>query len=212
MNKKLKTLKSKLTDARSHKTVLVAHCLLNQNARYWGGASQSGMLDDFIFSVVKQGTGIIQLPCPEIPAWGGPDKKMIWLAIGQKPILGFLVNMAYPLFLLWTRWSYGMQAQKIVRQVLQNKNSGYECVKIVGIDGSPSCGVTRTLDLKKCFHYHRKLSLDGLTRDGYNKGLYQNCLRPGKGIFMEILYKKLNRYGIYPITEGWSLPKELGLQ
>lgn len=52
-------------DARSQKTVLVAHCLLNANARSAGEAHYAGV-HAIIGELAGRGYAIVQLPCPEV--------------------------------------------------------------------------------------------------------------------------------------------------
>ena len=54
-----------MRDSRSHRIVLVAHCLLNQNSKVAGLASYSGVFTPLISLLVDAGVGIVQLPCPE---------------------------------------------------------------------------------------------------------------------------------------------------
>lgn len=52
-------------DKRSKKVALVAHCLLNQNAKVNGFAFFPAMIIEIIELLKKHNYGILQLPCPE---------------------------------------------------------------------------------------------------------------------------------------------------
>src|SRR5664279_5511868 len=54
-----------MVDARSGEVVFVSHCLLNQNTRYLGGAALPGVVAAAIAPYLQDGTGIVQMPCPE---------------------------------------------------------------------------------------------------------------------------------------------------
>jgi predicted secreted protein len=54
-----------MTDNRSQRIILIAHCLLNQNAKVKGLASYPGVFSPIISTIENAGVGIVQLPCPE---------------------------------------------------------------------------------------------------------------------------------------------------
>lgn len=69
-----------LPDARSGRVVFLSHCLLNQNTRYLGGAACPGVVIAAVERYVQDGTGIVQMPCPEQRVWGGVLKRrLLWL-------------------------------------------------------------------------------------------------------------------------------------
>jgi hypothetical protein len=73
---RLVLLRDRLRDERSGTVVFLAHCLLNQNVRYLGGASHSGIVEEAVEEARRQGHGVYQLPCPEQRAWGGVLKRI----------------------------------------------------------------------------------------------------------------------------------------
>lgn len=212
----LAAAKEALTDARSRKIAFVAHCLLNQNARYQGGASRPGSHMAGIAEIVPPECGVVQLPCPEIPAWGGPDKPFLWLPVARSRVAGAILGFAgLPLFILWTRASLSAQARRVAREIRAYQDRGYEVELVVGIDGSPTCGVSLTLDLRACFRYFSGLRGRDVTLSCFNKGLYAACSRPGPGLFIASLRSALERKASsrrpMPEIRGWSLPSELGV-
>lgn len=50
---------------REKKIVLIAHCILNVNAKVEGIATSKAGVTELITELMKQGYGIIQLPCVE---------------------------------------------------------------------------------------------------------------------------------------------------
>ena len=79
-NRRNQALQTSMADARSGEVVFISHCLLNQNTRYLGGAVCPGVVGVAIAPYVRDGTGIVQMPCPEQRVWGGVLKtRMLWL-------------------------------------------------------------------------------------------------------------------------------------
>ena len=56
--------------ARSRRVLVVAHCILNANAKYAGGAKYAGANLAFLEPYLREGVGIVQLPCPEAGLFG----------------------------------------------------------------------------------------------------------------------------------------------
>ena len=54
------------TDRRSKKIILVAQCILNQNAKIDGCAHYPGAIEGVAEVLIRSGCGIVQLPCPEV--------------------------------------------------------------------------------------------------------------------------------------------------
>jgi hypothetical protein len=55
------------------------------------------------------------------------------------------------LFLLHTRLAYRRLAGEVARNTGDYVWSGQSIQAVIGVDGSPSCGVRTTLDLKGCW-------------------------------------------------------------
>ncbi len=194
MDKKLDLIILKLADERSKKVIFLSHCILNENTRYFGGACCKGINTDFLKDLLTMDCGVVQLPCPEQLVWGGIYKKLLWLPMGagKRPAY-YLLRLVYPLFLLYTKCRFHRLASKTVSLLRDYMSNGFEVVGILGVDGSPSCGVNKTLSMKKAFDYFAGLSVDSLERDDFNRRLYENCIESGQGIFMKALEKKMVR-------------------
>lgn len=54
---------------RNRKIILVAHCLLNINAKVYGIAEEKGG-SGLVGELIQRGYGIIQLPCIEMAMYG----------------------------------------------------------------------------------------------------------------------------------------------
>lgn len=113
---------------RNKKIVLVAHCILNINAKVYGIATEQAGCRQIVGGLLNNGFGIIQLPCVEQSCFG--IKR--WGQVKEQ--LDFPTFRAKCRFLL----------QPIIEQVLDFYENGYEIAAIIGLDGSPSCGVNYT--------------------------------------------------------------------
>ena len=92
-NRRYRALQNSMADTRRGQVVFVSHCLLNQNTRYLGGAVSPGVVSAGIEAYVRDGTGIVQMPCPEQRVWGGVLKtRMLWLI--QHPRIARAVPVA----------------------------------------------------------------------------------------------------------------------
>lgn len=111
-------------DNRSKKVAVVAHCLINQNAKVNGFAFYSSMIKPIVDMLHSKDFGIIQLPCPETLYAG---TRRWWYVREQYDTPGYHSHCRRIL-------------QPIVDQIAEYKKEGYKVV-VIGLDGSPSCGV-----------------------------------------------------------------------
>lgn len=154
-------------DKRSKKVVLVAHCVLNQNSKIDGCAHYPGAIREVTQLLLDAGVGIIQMPCPEIFCLG-IDREVD-------------VNISRTIESEDTRVAELMREEKskfhcqemtnaIIYQIEEYRKHGFQVIGLVGINGSPTCGVNTTwLDDRE----------------------YE-----GRGIFIEILEEKLKEKDI----------------
>ena len=110
---------------RKRKIVVLAHCLLNVNAKVAGLALYEGAHKKIVSAYLEAGTGIMQLPCPEmtflgLKRWGMSKEQYDHVNYRRhcREILAPLVD-----------------------QLQEYSKNGYELEAVVGVDGSPSCGV-----------------------------------------------------------------------
>jgi uncharacterized protein YbbK (DUF523 family) len=175
--------------------VFLSHCLLNENTRYLGGACRLGAVAEVVQACLEGGVGIVQMPCPEQHAWGGVLKRRLLWFFGSEGTLRYrLRNVLLPLLLWYTRRIYRRIAAQVVDQVADYQSSGFTVVGIVGVEGSPSCGVRQTLDLKRSLELIGQLPMTAHAGD-VNAAL-QACVVEGRGIFLELLRKELERRGV----------------
>lgn len=157
---------------RNGSVVVLAHCLLNADAKVKGLAEYPGALLSFVFPLLEEGIGVIQLPCPEMTFLGGARWGM-------------------------TREQYDTAAFRrhcrcllagTMDQLESHLRSGHRIEGIVGVDGSPSCGV-----FSSCSGYEGgEISFGGFVER--SRTALRRCR--GEGIFMAELRALLSETGI----------------
>jgi uncharacterized protein YbbK (DUF523 family) len=187
-------LLERLKDERGKRVIVVSHCLLNENIRYLGGAFRRGCVDELVDGYQQEGLGIYQMRCPEQYAWGGVLKRHLLPFYGSKgTILYRLRHVLLPLFLLYTRRLYRRIAKEVVRDIEDYVRSSFEVVGIVGVGGSPSCGVWSNLDLRCSLEAVAGCPVAKCDRRLMNEEAVAACLRDGEGLFIAAIQHQLRR-------------------
>ena len=176
--------------------MFVSHCLLNENVRDLGGAFHSGAVPEML-ELLRSGVGVYQMPCPEQRAWGGVLKRRMLFAYGLRgsPLFRFR-GALFRLFVWHTRARYGRLAARVADDIEDYVRSGARVVGVVGIGGSPSCGVTTTLDLRRSFEIIAACPLARIDPDFVNDRAVAACRAPGEGLFIAALQRRLAKRGI----------------
>jgi uncharacterized protein YbbK (DUF523 family) len=185
-----------LRDDRSERVVFVAHCLLNENVRYLGGACRPGDVGEIVDGLQLQGVGICQMPCPEQQVWGGVLKRHLLAMYGSKrlrirPVRGLVAAG----LLRYTRWRYRRLARGLASQITDYRSSGFDVKGVVGVDASPSCGVRQTLDLGAALEALATCDSATIDRDTFNRDVIAATRIPGEGMFIKALRQDLTRRG-----------------
>jgi hypothetical protein len=179
--------------------------------RYVGGATGPGACEDAVARWLGDGVGVVQMPCPEQYGWGGVCKRYTMSAYGaDRTIPGWLRRPATRLFLSYTRLAYRRLARRIAAEIADYVRSGYQITSIVGIRGSPSCGVRATLDMSAVVDEIAACDPARLTRHDFNQQLIAAHVRDGEGFFIAALRRHLSRRGIdlpfdehdFDVTQG----------
>jgi hypothetical protein len=97
------------------------------------------------------------------------------------------------LFLLYTRVVYRRLARDVAAEIADYLRSGYAVAGLVGIGGSPSCGVRTTLDLPAALAAAAACDLACLDRRSFNQHVIVERIRPGEGLFVAALRRQLRR-------------------
>ncbi len=117
-----------MVDRRGRRLILLAHCILNQNAVVQPLARARAALEGVLQACLEGGVGIVQLPCPEMAARGperAPDDRRGYDTPAYRALCRELVA-------------------PLVAQVRAYERAGYTIVGLIGIGNSPSCGLDTT--------------------------------------------------------------------
>jgi len=115
-----------LKDKRSKKIAIVAHCILNQNSRVFGLAERSGAIAEIVEFLMFNDMGIVQMPCPELTYAGILRKSQTKDEYDNTMFRNHCKKIA----------------EEIAEQILEYSKGKIKARIIIGVDGSPSCGVT----------------------------------------------------------------------
>ena len=189
------TLRERLRDARSGRVVFLSHCLLNEHTRYPGGACRACCVREVVERCLDAELGMVQLPCPEELAWGGVGKRALLPVYGLRhraPGLYLLRRLLIPVFLRYSRHRYRRLARRVAAQIADYRAAGCAVVGVVGVDGSPSCGVRRTLAVGRAVEGLADLRPGTETRERAN-AIIRDAAVPGEGPFVAALRAELAR-------------------
>jgi predicted secreted protein len=128
-------------DKRSKKVVLIAHCVLNQNAKIDRCAHYPGAIKEVAQILIDAGVGILQMPCPELLCLGldrqveagiHPTVESEDTRVAQRMVEDQTQTLCHGL------------VSDLVYQVEEYQRNGFTLVGIIGINGSPTCGIETT--------------------------------------------------------------------
>lgn len=122
------------SDKRSGRIAVVAHCTLNQNSRVLGLAERPSMVTEIVELFTTYNIGVIQMPCPELKYAGILRRSQTRDQYDTAMFRSFCHEIA----------------EEIVDQIQEYSKCGIKTEIIVGVDGSPSCGVNETSAGKRC--------------------------------------------------------------
>jgi predicted secreted protein len=112
-------------DKRGKRLALVAHCILNQNSRVFGLAEEAGIIREVLEVFMRNNVGLIQMPCPELAYAGlsrAPKNREQYDNLEFRSLCKKI-------------------AEELAKQVSEYERHGTMLKVVVGVDGSPSCGV-----------------------------------------------------------------------
>ena len=153
---------------RSKKMVILSHCILNVNSKVEGFEPYSAMIKDLLDFLNEQNFGIIQLPCPELLLMGMRRWGVVKEQLMHPHAILEMQNMILP----------------IIQQIQMYHDLDYKIYCIIGIDGSPSCGVNIT-----CSSDSWRGEFSSIKN--YKKFFSNLTIKNEKGIFMQILEKEI---------------------
>jgi predicted secreted protein len=128
-------------DARSKRVVLVAHCVLNQNAKLDRCAHYPGAIREAAQLLIDAGVGLLQMPCPELLCLG-LDREV---EQGANPsVESEDTRIALRMAEGDARAMCQEMVDGLVVQIEEYHKNGFDILGVVGINGSPTCGVEST--------------------------------------------------------------------
>jgi predicted secreted protein len=116
------------TDSRSGKIAIVAHCVLNPNSRAQGLVRKPNITTAITNFLLRNNIGIIQMPCPEITYLGPLRKPRTKEEYDTSQFRKLCRKIA----------------RDIIHQIQEYNSYGIKTLFILGVEGSPSCGVNET--------------------------------------------------------------------
>jgi len=136
-------------DKRSGRIAVVAHCILNQNSRVLGLAERASTITEIVELLTRNDIGIIQMPCPELSYAGILRKKQTKDQYDNAMFRGYCRKIA----------------KEIVNQIQEYAKCGINTKIVIGIDGSPSCGVNAASTENPCKNHmpkHKRVKGSGI--------------------------------------------------
>jgi predicted secreted protein len=127
-------------DKRSKKILLVAHCILNQNAKIDRCAHFPGAIQEVAQILIDAGVGILQMPCPELLCLG-LDRQVE--TGSPSTIESEDTRVAIRMAEEWAAALCSKMVSDLVYQVEEYRKNGFAVLGVIGINGSPTCGVER---------------------------------------------------------------------
>lgn len=198
---------TQLADARSRRVVFVSHCLLNDNTRYLGGVRARGPAAEIVTACLQNGIGIVQLPCPESCAWGGVPKRRMVRVLGSRGTWKHRIGLALlPLFTLYTRAVYWRLGRRVAAEIDDHARSGVAVLGVIGVDGSPSCGVNSTIPLLRGFEQLAALGHESTPADV--RRAVDAAVVEGEGLFVTSLRRQLARRGLTVVFSAHDFEEE----
>ncbi len=158
--------------------IFVSHCVLNIASKVvmyneTEMAAEEDLRRRFVSKAVSQGVQLVQLPCPEFIMYGSRR----WGHVSEQFDTPFFRSQCRKLL-----EDYMLQIKEYL------SNDRFRILGIVGIDGSPSCGVDYT-----CYGtWGGNLS----DRDDLGDCIATSRLGTGKGILMDEFSKLLKEQGV----------------
>lgn len=128
-------------DQRGKKILLVAHCILNQNAKIDHCAHYPGTIKELAQLLINSEVGLLQMPCPELRCLG-LDRQVVQragLTIESEDTRVALRMNEEP-----ARALCHAMINDLIYQISEYQKNAFKIVGIVGINGSPTCGVETT--------------------------------------------------------------------
>lgn len=132
-------------DKRGKRVVVLAHCLLNQNAKLDRCAHCAGAVTAVVRVLLDEGIGMLPMDCPEMLYLGLDREAAHEAGDAVRPSVAaedtrIARRMAEPA----AQAIIARIADCTARQIADYRRHHFSVIGILGINGSPSCGVETT--------------------------------------------------------------------
>jgi predicted secreted protein len=185
------------TDKRGKGIIYLNHCLLNQNTRAPGAAFRKAASNELIHILLKNELNIEQLPCLECIGTGGIQRKSLDRFL---PLISISIDQGWftlirPLIrmrLYQYRRLCKKMALKSVDAINQFLNAGCTVTGIIGMNDSPTCGVTKSLDFTELV---KRMAIERNSAISLKK-IIQDALIDAPSYFMGSIIDELKKRGM----------------
>lgn len=126
-------------DRRSKRVIFVSHCILNQNAKIDGCAHYPGAIQELADFLLGSGCGVIQMECPEVMHLG--LDRQVALSGPPRTIESEDTRVAELMEKSDGRVCCRDIASRVAHQMEQYARNGFSVLGVLGVNGSPTCGV-----------------------------------------------------------------------
>ncbi len=157
---------------RGRRILVISHCLLNMNAKVFPNATAPAAQFHLLEPFLRDGVALFQLPCPEVAHLGCNRWGMTREQYDQPAYRRTCTHLLQP----------------VVDQLESYVKDGCRIEAILGIEGSPSCGVFTTCEGHTGGRFHAEgMDVDAAT---------QSRKVPGEGVFIMVLKDLLDVAGL----------------
>lgn len=128
-------------DKRSKKVIFMAHCILNQNTKLDCCAHFPGAVKEVVELLIANDIGIIQMPCPEM-LYLGLNRET---DVSAKPTVEEEDTRIHERMLEKDSQALCLRiVNEVIYQIKEYHKNNFEVVGLIGINGSPTCGIETT--------------------------------------------------------------------
>lgn len=128
-------------DKRGKRIVVLAHCILNQNAKLDRCAHCAGAVTELVRVLLDEGIGMLPMACPEMLHLG-LDREADSAA--RPSVASEDTRIARRMTEPAAQALIAQIAESTAQQVADYRRHRFSVIGILGINGSPSCGVETT--------------------------------------------------------------------
>jgi hypothetical protein len=169
------------------------------------------MVEEVVDGARRHGYGLEPAALPRPAGMGGVLKRFLVPAYDADGTLGYRLRRSLLwLFTRYTSLRYRLLARRVAGDVADYLRSGFAVAGVVGVGGSPSCGVRQTLELSGAVEAMAACPLASMDRAAFNCDVIAANLVAGEGSFVHELRRALRRRGVQVPFEDHDLDLDPG--